>query len=110
MRSMIALPFLSEVTAPTTSVTFDKSEGNSLACLEIYGTATSFSLKLQGIMDRKNTNGWSDIGYVSSTFTTGTDITTKGKYDFSIDGYSKLQVVLSAVSGGNLIVWGKAGN
>lgn len=109
MNNKTLLNFLEEVSTPMNSNIINLPNGNSVACLEVRGTATSFSFKLQGIVDLKNEDDWSDIAYVSSTFTSGTNITEKGKYDFGVDGFSKIRVVLSSISGGNITVFGKAG-
>ena len=100
--------FFNTITTSGTSETLSNIRGDSLI-LESYGTATAFSFKVQGIVDSNNTSSWTDLGFYTSTGTTGINITTSGIYNIPINGIGKIRIVLASISGGNLTVFGKVG-
>lgn len=84
------------------------NRGDTLT-LEVYGTATAFSLIVQGIMDVNNVDEWTNLGWYNTVFEKGTDITTKGIYTIPIYSILKTRIVIESISGGNLTVFGKVG-
>ena len=107
MYALNSFKFLDGVTAPTTSNALSIGRASQLV-LQVSGTATSFSITVEGKVDANATRD--TIGVIkNSDFTTPSAITTKGVYTMSVDGYYDVVVKLTAVSGGNITVFGKAG-
>jgi hypothetical protein len=73
--------------------------------IEVYGTATSYSVQIQGI-------GNSGTPYTLTAtnltgLTTTQNITTAGLYQFDVTGLTSVQANITAVSGGNVTVKGE---
>ena len=100
--------FFNQTVSTGTSEVLGNIRGDLLVS-EVYGTATAFSLKVQGIMDTDNLSSWTDIGWYNSVFEKGTNIVSKGIYTIPIYSIFKTRIVISSISGGNLTVFGKVG-
>lgn len=100
--------FKGVTTTGTSNVLVTANRGETLT-IEVYGTATSFSLKVQGIVDADNANSWTDIGWYNTVFEKGTNITIKGIYTIPVYSIFKTRIVIESISGGNLTVFGKVG-
>lgn len=78
---------------------------NKTLTVEVYGTATSFAVTIQGIgpsgaayaLTGTNTNGLANVQ----------SITAPGWYQFDVTGLSSIEANVTAVSGGNVSVAGK---
>lgn len=110
MRVLDGKYFLKDVTSVVESdIMYNPSQGNSLT-VEVTGTASSFSLKVQGIVNLENKTQWSDLGWVDSTLgNNGIDITSFGSVAIGVGAYSKLHVSITNISGGTLSVYGRLG-
>lgn len=109
MNNLKDFLFFKEKTTTGTSSTMVVANRGETLTIEVYGTATAFSLKVQGIVDAENANSWTDLGWYNTVFAKGTNITTKGIYTIPIYSIFKTQIVIESISGGNLTVFGKVG-
>lgn len=98
---------IDKATSATISAEYINSSCDSLG-LQVYGTFTSATIKVQGVVDADSTE-WVDIGLVNlsdlSAETVG--ITEKGIYQIPIDALCKVRINVTAVSGGNISVYGQ---
>lgn len=107
MRVISRALLIDKATAATISSVFVNSSCDILG-LQVSGTFTSATVKVQGVVDENSTD-WVDIGAIDlsdlSTETSG--ITAKGVYEIAIESFNKVRVNVTAVSGGNISVYGQ---
>lgn len=101
------ITFHNQRTSANTGTEFSVSKA-TLIELEIFGTATSHSITLEG----RILNNWYPVGAVNigdfSTTANGV-ITTKGSlWQVDLTGLTGFRVNLTAISGGNITVLGRA--
>ena len=99
--------FFNQAITTGTSEVLGNVRGDLLV-IEVYGTATTIDLNVQGVVDANNTT-FSDISWKKSDGTIGTDVVAKGVYIINVSGLSKIKVVVNTVTGGNVTVFGKLG-
>lgn len=73
--------------------------------IEVYGTATSFTVQIQGI--GKSGTPYPLTAVNLSGLTTTQSISTAGLYQIDVTGLASVQANITAVSGGNLTVAGE---
>jgi len=81
----------------------------SAGSIEIKGTATSFSLEIQGAVDDEDPNNieWATLCVINANdLSTVNNITSKGIYSVDVSGKS-IRVKINSISGGNLTIVGK---
>ena len=97
--------FLENASTAQQSDTTSNVTGETLT-MQVEGTATSFSLQLLGCSDNKSNDFYPITGFTLG-FDTVDTITAKGIYTFGIEGFGRLKVNLTAVSGGSVTVFAK---
>ncbi len=107
MRVISRALLIDKATAATISSVFVNSACDVLG-IQVEGTFTSATVKVQGVVDENSTD-WQDIAAIDltdlSTKTSG--ITETGVYQAPIDSFNKVRVNVTAVSGGNISVYGQ---
>ena len=98
--------FLSEETSTVISAFMGNPNFGELLTLEITGTATSFELKVEGVVNPSTTT-WEELAYISSDNLVGTTISKNGIYEVVVQSLSKIRVNLSSITGGNVSVYGR---
>lgn len=79
-------------------------QGENLT-VQVQGTATSFSLAVEGSAGYSNSDYVELCGINSSSFETSNLITENGIYFFGVDGLLGVRFNLKAVEGGNVIIY-----
>ena len=100
---------INTATTPTIS---DEYINNScdIVSLEVKGTFTSATVKLQGMIDPNSTE-WVDLAMINMTdYSTFSAVENKGIFEGGIEGVLKVRVNVTAVSGGNVSVYARFGN
>lgn len=100
---------INTATTPTAS---DEYINNScdIVSLEVKGTFTSATVKLQGMIDPASTE-WVDLAMINlTTWAMAESINASGIYEGAIEGALKVRVNVTAVSGGNVSVYARFGN
>lgn len=107
MRVISRALLIDKATSATISSVFVNSACDVLG-IQVEGTFTSATVKVQGVVDENSTD-WQDIAVIDltdlSTKTSG--ITATGVYQAPIDSFNKVRVNVTAVSGGNISVYGQ---
>ena len=98
--------FLNGATATTISESIGNANRGELLTLEVTGTATSFELKVEGVVNPSTTT-WGELAYISSDNLVGTTISKNGIYEVVVQSLSKIRVNLSSITGGNVSVYGR---
>ena len=82
-----------------------------LLAVEVSGTATSMTIKMQGRSNNENNNEWFDLACVdATTFDVKQSISSTGIYNVAIDGIKEVRANITAVSGGSVTIFGCAVN
>ena len=76
--------------------------------IQVSGTFSSATIKAQGVVDADSTD-WVDIGAIDLADMSAkkSGITAKGVYEIPIESLYKIRVNVTAVSGGNVSVFGQ---
>ena len=98
--------FLNASTVAIVSESIGNPNFGELLTLEITGTATSFELKVEGVVNPSTTT-WGELAYISSDNLVGTTISKNGIYEVVVQNLSKIRVNLSSITGGNVSVYGR---
>lgn len=89
-----------------TGVQIAQSTGNNKTLVvEVYGTATSFTVTIQGIGPSGAPYPMSGTNY--NGLTTVQNIASAGIYQFDVTGLTSVEANVTAVSGGNVSVAGR---
>lgn len=79
--------------------------------VEVSGTATSFVVKMQGRANKENNDTWFDLFTINlSNLNVGTDMSSTGVYEITLEGIKEVRANISSISGGSLTVFGRAVN
>lgn len=100
------------INGATSAINSDEYINNScdIVSLEVKGTFSSATVKLQGVIDPDSTT-WVDIGVINMTsYKTLEAISAKGIFEGGIEGVLKVRVAVTAVSGGDISVYARFGN
>lgn len=72
-----------------------------VASIEVSGTATSFTLSVQGKVNTES--GWTNLAVINmASLALAQSITAFGIYEAGIEGMTAIRLNLSAVTGGNV--------
>ena len=106
MSAIQVFAFFKEATVAGESEIFSSYRYTDGA-IEVRGSATAFSLEIQGCLDIEGGPNWTTLCVVDeSDFNTLNAITSTGIYSFSAMG-KHIRVKINSISGGNLTVIGK---
>ena len=107
MRVISRALLIDKATAATISSVFVNSSCDILG-LQVSGTFTSATIKVQGVVDADSTD-WVNLAVLNlGDFAVETSgITAKGIYEVGIESMNKVRVNVTAVSGGNVSVYGQ---
>lgn len=106
MKTQDNFLFIDKATEALTSNQLKNKSSDNLT-IQVSGTFTSAEFNVQGKTDI-NSNEWVNLSVVNvSDYSVVSNVTKKGIYTLSVEGFSFLRVNLTAVSGGNITVFGR---
>lgn len=99
--------FFSNVSSTGDSNILKNLRGSELV-INVNGTAT-YILSIQGLVNIED-NNWTALATINaSDYSVANTITANGSYIIGIDGIAQIKVNISAISGGNVSVFGRLG-
>jgi len=84
---------------------------SDLLAVEISGTASSMTIKMQGRANNQNNSEWFDLACIEAkTFDVVESISATGIYNVDISGVKEVRANITAISGGNVTIFGRTVN
>lgn len=109
MRVKQSFKFFDAITTSAESNSLLNLYDGSQLVIQVEGTATSFSIEVQGLVDGES-NVYRPLAIINNfDFSILQEITEKGIYSIGVDGITKIKLNLISITGGNLTVFGKLG-
>lgn len=113
MQNIMDFVFYRDRSSASTSAdmkTYFNTQADMMS-VEVSGTATSYTINIQGRTNSENSNEWFDLTAMNmSTLDIGTDIKANGIYEVAIEGTREIRANIISVSGGSVTVFGRAVN